>query len=96
MARTPSTEPSDDDTPLFQAARLGVLADSFLRSDLGRKIAEKADREIQDCMEALLDIDPDDAKTVRAIQFKAAVARSAVAYLVEIVQEGRAAEAELD
>jgi hypothetical protein len=96
MATAPFTEPLDADEPLFTAARLGVLADSFLRSDLGRKVAEKADREIQDCMEALLDVGPEDVATIRQLQFKAAVARSAVAYLVEIVQEGRFAEAELD
>lgn len=96
MVTAAFTEPSDQDETLFTAARLGVMAETFLRSDLGRTIADKADREIQDCMEALLDVAPDDVATIRSLQFKAAVARSAVAYLVEIVQEGRAAEAELD
>ena len=83
---------SEVNKQLWDAVELGVEAEAFLKSALGKKLEELAVADIDEAFDEFKSVDPEDAKAVRAIQFKAQVAGTALTWLLEIVESGEQAE----
>lgn len=71
---------------------LGAAAESFLSSDLGRRIAELAGQEIDRCTNELKTVDPEDVKTVRRLQDSIRRNETLGAWIVEIIHAGTEAK----
>ena len=79
----------------LERANLGVEAESFLVSPLGRHIQARAEAEIDEAVVLLIDADPEDVKLGRSIRFKIEVAQGILTWLAEAVNDGRQAALEL-
>ena len=77
-------------------AVLGRDADEFLSSELGRFIVGRCDQEIQEAQALLSEVSPWRRNRIRQLQNQVWRARSMKAWLVELVNAGRMAEAALD
>lgn len=79
--------------PKMEQAVFGEEVRRFLVEDrIGRYITAKAAEEVMNGLEQLKDVEPDDAKTIRAIQTKIRVAESVVSWLAEAVDNGERAQ----
>lgn len=78
--------------PLVQRAQRGIEAETFLESNIGRFLIAKSEREIETNYQLLAAADPFDPAAVGHLQNKIEVARVAIQWLVEAVNEGYAAE----
>lgn len=89
---------SMDDTTrtLFTEARLGWDAIEFLNSDLGRLLAGRAEMQIQEAKEALLEVDINSPKEILQLQNKAAIASQFVQWIAEAITNGDASLAALE
>jgi hypothetical protein len=84
------------DTELdLQVMALGVEAEAFCKSSLGRALTQRAKDEIESGVEDLKEADPEDPKAIREIQNRIWRASAFIVWLAEIVQEGTNKEAEL-
>jgi len=77
--------------PLFNNARLGVEAEAFLESNLGKHLITRAEHEIETHYKALSETDPFDSARVAHLQNKIKVARAAIQWLAETINEGHVA-----
>jgi hypothetical protein len=77
----------------LQAASMGIEAERFLRSKLGKYILERVEQEIEEGYKALSIADPDSPGSIRHHQFNIAVARTVPQWLAAVIRDGRAAEA---
>ncbi len=71
---------------LFKLAQIGLQAQQFLDTEAGRLVLDKMQEEIDGCALSLLietDID-----VIRELQKKADIARKAVQWLLETIQNG--------
>jgi hypothetical protein len=84
------------DDLLVAEARLGVEAEGFLSSDLGRYLLGRAELEERDALEELTRVDPDDAKAVRAAQGRLYLARAVPGWIRDAIQNGRVAYMQLE
>ena len=85
-----------DDTDHFVAiARMGIDAETFMRSPVGRFIEGKARAEEADATEALIAADPDDLKANRDLRNQIHVARMFLVWIADAVSAGHAAHAQL-
>lgn len=84
-----------DQNEVLEVAKLGVEAEAFLTSQLGKKLFSRAEQEIMQEVEKLVAADPEDAILGRAIRSRIAVAESVMKWIIEIVNDGRAAHQEL-
>lgn len=82
-----------DNETLFAEVALGIRTKEFLNTDTGRLITGRAEIELLEARAALEQVDPEDAKAVREIQTKAAVARKMITWLNEVIENGNQAEA---
>lgn len=73
---------------LIAAAELGEEARKFLQSDLYRCITGMAEQEVRKAQEALAEVDPEDAKAVRALQQQIKLFQTFESWLIELVSEG--------
>lgn len=79
--------------PKMEQAVFGEEVRRFLVEDrIGRYITAKAAEEVMNGLEQLKDVDPDDARAIRAIQTKIRVAESVVSWLAEAVDNGERAQ----
>jgi hypothetical protein len=78
--------------PLIKKAQLGIEAQTFIESNLGRYVVERAERQIDEANMSLSQADPFDPAQIAHLQNKIAVARAAVQWIAEAVNEGYAAE----
>ena len=76
---------------LIAAAELGEQGRAFLDSDLGRVMLGMARQEVEQAQEDLLKVDPEDVKTVRAIQNRAAFGQHFQQWLIELISDGESA-----
>lgn len=77
---------------LTNTIALGFDVEAFLSSSVGRYIKQQAENDRTDALEALgTEVDPEDGKSVRALQNKVAVADSIMQWLADAIQDGRAA-----
>lgn len=80
------------DDPNFRAAQLGVEAESFLHSSLGRALTERCEHDIEIAYQALAVVSPGDMVEILRLQQQVAVARYVPQYLSEVMAAGRLAE----
>ena len=84
------TDEADKDA-LVNAAELGEEAKAFMGSELGKRILELADREVEHALAALGEVDASDAEAVRKLQMEAKFGRAFAQWLLNIVHEGEQA-----
>lgn len=80
-----------EDDELMSLAKMGIDAEDFIRSPLGKFLIKKAEAEINDATEDLIMADPDDVKANTEIRNRIHVARMFVVWLSESVNIGRVA-----
>lgn len=73
---------------LLRKARMGMEAERFFGSNVGRLILAEAEKRIEDGYKALSLVDPDDPGKVRSYQFDIAVARAVPEWLGRVIHEG--------
>jgi hypothetical protein len=77
----------------MEQAVFGEEVRRFLQEDrIGRYITAKAAQQTESGLLELKDIDPEDAKAIRAIQTKIRVAESVVSWLAEAIDNGERAQ----
>lgn len=76
-------------------AQLGVEAESFKSSGLGRYLNERAESEIIDASRALCEVDPADVKQITELQNKVYRANSFIAWIEEAIESGNFAIEEI-
>lgn len=81
--------------PLFNAASTAVEAVSFMSSNVGKALLQKAAYELREAQMALEVVDVTDTKTITQLQSQAYRARNFIQWLKNIVVEGRVAEANM-
>lgn len=80
---------------LLQTAQLGLDAQRFFSSNVGRLIVSKAEKQIEDGYKALSIADPDNPGQIRALQFDIAVARAVPQWVAHVIQDGVVAERQI-
>lgn len=80
-----------DDEQLKKAERieLGVKAEEFMTSDIGRYLMNRASREASGALLKLSSVDPDDSKTIRDLQTKIKRCDDLERWLDEAIQVGK-------
>lgn len=82
-------------TDQLKEAQLGIEAEQFKSTDLGRYLLARAQDDIVVAFKEWQDADPEDAKAIRAIQNKAQVAESFLNWIDEAIFNGKYAEDEI-
>lgn len=70
----------------------GFDVQAFMRSDIGKYFAMRANRELEEAQEALVEADASNAADIRQLQLKAQVAQRVLLWFGEAVTEGEGAE----
>ncbi len=87
-------------TPEVQALQqdeaIGIEVERFLQGPAGRRLIERFEQERAAALEALADVDPEDAKAVRRLQNEVAVVDRVQQRLADMLAEARAAIDRLD
>ena len=73
---------------IINAIDFGIEVEAFLRSKVGQYLIQRAEGEIADALEALKEIDPDNAPAIRALQGQIKRAESIQYWMAEAIQEG--------
>lgn len=81
----------DDDNEDLRLARLGIDAEAFLGSALGKHIATQAQCEIDEATAELIKANPSDVEANTKLRNRIYVAGQALKWIVQAAQEGRAA-----
>lgn len=71
---------------------LGLEAEDFLNSELGRHIIQIRDNIIEDCKTKLMHVDPENTKAIRDLQEQIMIANAAIGWLRDTIQEGNEAK----
>ncbi|HEY8359101.1 MAG TPA: hypothetical protein VIL30_16720 [Ramlibacter sp.] len=71
---------------------VGLDVEAFMRTPAGLYITAKANNELLEAQEALVEVDANNFGRVRELQLQARVAQRVLTYLGDIVQEGRNAQ----
>ena len=85
----------DDADELLSIARMGVDAEAFVRTPLGRFLVGKADREIAEATTELIAADPEDAKANRELRNRIHVASMFREWMRDAIEIGHAAHDQL-
>lgn len=80
---------------LMADLRLGIEAEAFLVSDIGRYLAQRAECERDEALADFRAVDPTDSEKVRQIQNRIWRAETFVGWLTEAINVGRYAAQEL-
>jgi hypothetical protein len=80
---------------LLERAKMGIEAERFLASGVGRYLVERANNDANLAVEALKTVNPDDPCRVRELQSDLNVPDKIVHWLAEMVSEGNACEFQL-
>ena len=91
----PFYDQGQDRARKIRAVELGLEAQKFLRSKVGRALVDKAEHEKGAFLEALVEADPDDVTVNRAIRNEIKLRELAVNWLLEIIGTGGLAENEI-
>lgn len=86
---------SEDTDHFVSIARMGIDAETFMRSPVGRFVEGRARAEEAAALEALVDADPDDAKLNRELRNQIHVARMFLVWIGDAINAGHAAHAQL-
>lgn len=90
MSDMPDVLYSDDMD--VQKAQLGIEADAFKRTNLGRFLIDRAGVEIDQQIQLLKEADPDDVKLNRDIRMRIKVAEQFQTWMDEAIRAGLEAE----
>lgn len=71
---------------------IGLDVEAFMRTPAGRYIQARANAELQEAQDALVECSPLDTTTITLHQVKARTAQRVLVYLGDIVTEGKNAE----
>ncbi|MGL4230972.1 MAG: hypothetical protein ACRDAM_20540 [Casimicrobium sp.] len=83
----------DDMTPeMRRTITLGMDADAFLSTNVGRALIARAESQIQAAMEELIEVSPTNTETIRKLQFEAQLGHRFQLWLRDMIQEGQNAE----
>lgn len=92
-----STTPEQRDAHGIMATiAFGLDAEAFMGSTLGKYLTAKAQADMANAQEALLTVDPEDARAVRKLQNDAAIASNFLLWLGQAVTAGEIAQRELE
>ncbi len=83
------------DDELLSMARMGIDAESFMRTPLGQFLIKKASNEIAAATEELIEADPSDIKVNTEIRNRIHVARMFIVWLGDSIAAGRSAHEQL-
>ena len=83
------------DDELLSMARMGIDAESFMRTPLGKFLLKKADDEIAAATEELIDAAPDDVKVATEIRNRIHVARMFKVWMSDAITIGHSAHDQL-
>ena len=84
-----------DPNPVLQSIDFGMEVEAFLQSRLGKYLSKRVQDTVDGAVEELKTVDPEDVKSVRAIQNTIRVAESVMYWLADAIQSGLNAQAEL-
>lgn len=84
-----------DDLARKQRIELGLDAESFLNSKVGKRLSERAQMEAAEAMHQLKSVDPTNEMAIRALQNDVFRAESFELYINELLRDGEAAQDEL-
>lgn len=76
----------------LQNVALGIEAEHFLTSALGRHLVARSEEERAEVLELLKDADPEDAKKIRALQNRVAVLDTWQQWIADAIMTGKATE----
>lgn len=79
---------------IIARVKLGFRAEDFVASDLGQYLEHRAMLEVESARAELEVADPEDAKTIRALQQKIAVAKQWRQWIEDAVADGEQAQQE--
>jgi len=74
--------------PVVEDAVFGKEVEQFLETRVGAYLLRKAQDEASEALEALADVDPEDAKAIRTAQNKVKRADSIIGWLAEAIRTG--------
>ena len=81
-----------DRRELLRLIEKGIQVEAFISSDLGRYLLDRSNAEQKAALEQLGEVDPDDPKAIRRLQFNLQVAAGIQNWLADLVVEARNAE----
>lgn len=81
---------------LMDSAATGMAAKDFINSGLGQHIVQRASEEIEEALAELVEIEPDQAPAIAAIQRRVHHARGAISWLMDAITSGEHAMRTLD
>ena len=81
---------------LFNVAKTGIELESFLSSSIGKAFTKRCDDMERVAELAMRTVDPEDAKAVRELQNRLLVVDEFRRFVIEGIQEGKAAAEQLD
>lgn len=84
------------ENPLAHEVALGITVEGFLASGIGKYLIARAEAEIEEAVERLKHVDPEDPKVIRELQAQVYRAESLQYWLAEAIQAGISAEDELN
>lgn len=80
----------------LELARLGIDAETFMRSDLGKFIQRKAETERNDALNDLVNAAPDDIKANTEARNRIHVVNMFLSWVNDAIEIGRSAHEQLD
>jgi hypothetical protein len=89
------THPDAETRDLYNAVVLGFDVKAFTKSPVGLYLLSRADEERMDALVGLVDVSPDDAEAIRALQSTVKRADSFQYWLEDAIQSGHNAQAQL-
>lgn len=84
------------DKNIIEQIDLGLAIESFLESNLGKFMLERAAGEAIEAMDMLKQVDPEDSKEIRRLQNIVQRGEGFEIWLIEGLQQGRAMEQQLE
>jgi len=85
----------NEEADLFKDAQLGIEAEKFLSTDLGKFLLNKAAEELEQSYQGLLTVSPFDTDAIMQLQSKGQRAIQFQQWLNEAISNGKYAEQEL-
>lgn len=86
----------DPKDPVVRQASFGAVVDSFIRSDIGVYLIQRAEKEVETAVEELKRVDAKDGKAIEKIQNRIWRAESIQQYLGDAIMAGAEALKILD
>jgi hypothetical protein len=80
---------------LLKTVELGLDAQAFLASSIGKAIAERVEVEVAEAVEDLKAVNPEETQTIRRLQTQIHRAEQVIYWLVEFIDAGHNAEVQI-